>query len=123
VIALLSTSAGLDIAPCSPESLIGCRARGDMVVPSRLGWQERRHPVVRDTAPIGRVGVLMLGTRGPGGPGEVLVRVRGGTETYIAWSEQALAKDATVLIIETRGARAVDVIEWIGAPDTGDDMG
>ena len=35
--------------------------------------------MVRDTAPIGRVGVLTLGTRGPGGPGEVLVRVRGGS--------------------------------------------
>ena len=80
--------------------------------------------MVRDTAPIGRVGVLTLGTRGPGGPGEVLVRVRGGTETYIAWSERPLAKDATVLVIESRGARAVDVIEWLGTPDTGtDDLG
>jgi hypothetical protein len=94
-----------------------------MVVPSRLGWQERRLPVVRDTAPIGRVGVLTLGTRGSAGPGEVLVRVRGGTETYIAWSDEPLAKDATVLVIESRGARAVDVIEWNGTPDTGDDVG
>jgi len=53
----------------------------------------------------------------------VLVRVRGGTETYIAWSDEPLAKDATVLIIESRGARAVDVIEWNGTPDTGDDVG
>jgi hypothetical protein len=79
--------------------------------------------VVRDTAPIGRVGVLTLGTRGSGGPGEVLVRVRGGTETYIAWSEKPLAKNATVLVIESRGARNVDVIEWDGTPDPGDDMG
>jgi hypothetical protein len=79
--------------------------------------------VVRDTAPIGRVGVLILGTRGTEGPGEVLVKVRGGTETYIAWSDQPLAKDATVLVIESRGARAVDVIEWIGSPDNGDEIG
>jgi hypothetical protein len=79
--------------------------------------------VVRDTAPIGRIGVLTLGTRGSAGPGEVLVRVRGGTETYIAWSEEPLAKDATVLVIESRGARAVDVIEWMGSPDTADDTG
>jgi hypothetical protein len=94
-----------------------------MVVPSRLAWCERRLLVARDTAPIGRVGVLTLGTRGAAGPGEVLVRVRGGTETYIAWSDEPLAKDATVLVIESRGARAVDVIEWDGSPDTGDDMG
>jgi hypothetical protein len=79
--------------------------------------------VVRDTAPIGCVGVLVLGTRGTGGPGEVLVRVRGGRETYIAWSEQPLAKGSTVLVIESRGARAVDVIEWVGSPDNGDEIG
>jgi hypothetical protein len=94
-----------------------------MVVPSRLAWYERRLLVVRDTAPIGRVGVLTLATRGAAGPGEVLVRVRGGTESYIAWSDEPLAKDSTVLIIESRGARAVDVIEWDGAPDSGDDVG
>jgi hypothetical protein len=53
----------------------------------------------------------------------VLVRVRGGTETYMAWSDEPLAKDATVLIIESRGARAVDVIEWDGTPDATDDTG
>lgn len=79
--------------------------------------------MVRDTAPIGRVGVLILGTRGTGGPGEVLVRVRGGTETYIAWSDEPLEKGSTVLVIESRGARAVDVMEWIGTPDNGDEFG
>jgi hypothetical protein len=73
--------------------------------------------LLRDTAPIGCVGVLVLGTRGAAGPGEVLVRVRGGRETYLAWSDQPIPKDATVLIIESRGARAVDVIEWAGSSD------
>ena len=53
----------------------------------------------------------------------MLVRVRGGTETYMAWSDEPLASDATVLIIESRGARAVDVIEWHGTPDPSDDSG
>jgi hypothetical protein len=79
--------------------------------------------VVGDTAPIGCVGVLLLGTRGSAGPGEVLVRVRGGREAYIDWSEQPLAKGASVLVIDSRGARNVDVIEWIGSPDDGDDIG
>jgi len=77
-----------------------------------MGWR----PVIRDEAPIGCVGVLLLATRGTNGPGEVLVKVRGGTETYIAWSEEPLPKDASVLVIDSRGARAVDVIEWDGAP-------
>ena len=73
--------------------------------------------MVRDTEPIGCVGILVIGTRGAKGPGEVLVRVRGGTETFLAWSEEPLPKDATVLITDSRGSRAVDVMEWDGSPD------
>jgi hypothetical protein len=79
--------------------------------------------VVRDTEPIGCVGVLILGTRGHAGPGEVLVKVRGGREAFIAWSDEPIAKDATVLVIESRGTRAVDVIEWDGSPDNGGVIG
>ena len=66
----------------------------------------------RDESSVGRVGVLIVGTRGSDGPGEVLVRIRGGSEAFLAWSEQPLPKGATVLVIESRGARAVDVIDW-----------
>jgi len=68
--------------------------------------------LARDESSIGRVGVLIVGTRGDDGPGEVLVKIRGGTEAYLAWSETPLARGATVLVVESRGARAVDVIEW-----------
>jgi hypothetical protein len=68
--------------------------------------------VARDESSIGRVGVLTVGTRGENGPGEVLIKIRGGSETFLAWSEKPLPKGATVLVIESRGARAVDVIEW-----------
>lgn len=78
-----------------------------------------QRPVMRDEAPIGCVGELILPTRGARGPGEVLVSVRGGTETYIAWSEHPLAKGSSVLVIDSRGARAVDVMEWSGTPDEG----
>jgi len=67
---------------------------------------------VRDESAIGALGVLLVGTRGPDGPGEVLVQIRGGSEAFIAWSEAPLAKGTTVLIIDSRGARAVDVMEW-----------
>jgi hypothetical protein len=65
-----------------------------------------------DDAVIGRTGVLTIGTRGATGPGEVLVRVRGGSETFLAWSAEPLAQGSTVLVIESRGNRQVDVIEW-----------
>jgi hypothetical protein len=68
--------------------------------------------VARDESSIGRIGVLIVGTRGPAGPGEVLIKIRGGSEAFLAWSDQPLPKGATVLVIESRGTRAVDVVEW-----------
>lgn len=68
--------------------------------------------MVADDAVIGRTGELLIGTRGSVGPGEVLVRIRGGTEAFLAWSEEPLPKGATVLVVESRGTRQVDVIEW-----------
>ncbi len=68
--------------------------------------------MARETSLIGTIGVLCIATRGPAGPGEVLVKVRGGSETYIAWSPTPLAKGTTVLVIESRGHRTVDVSEW-----------
>jgi hypothetical protein len=68
--------------------------------------------VARDEAPIGSIGVLTVATRGRSGPGEVQVKVRGGTEAFIAWSPEPLPKGSTVLVIESRGHRAVDVSAW-----------
>jgi hypothetical protein len=61
---------------------------------------------------VGCSGRLTVATRGPDGPGEVLVAMRGGTEAYLAWSEQPLPKGATVLVFNSRGERTVDVMEW-----------
>jgi hypothetical protein len=68
--------------------------------------------VARETSLIGSIGVLSVATRGPAGPGEVMVKVRGGSEAYIAWSATPLPKGSTVLVIESRGRRTVDVSEW-----------
>jgi hypothetical protein len=71
-----------------------------------------RLTVAPETSLIGCIGVLTVATRGTAGPGEVLVKIRGGSETYIAWSPTPLPKGATVLVIESRGSRTVDVSEW-----------
>ncbi|HZR53477.1 MAG TPA: hypothetical protein VFB06_28720 [Streptosporangiaceae bacterium] len=68
--------------------------------------------MARDESCVGQVGVLTVATRGGSGPGEVRIKVRGGSETFIAWSEEPLPRGATVLVTESRGTRAVDVIEW-----------
>ena len=65
-----------------------------------------------DESAVGCVGILTVATRGGAGPGEVHVKVRGGTETFLAWSEHPLPKGDTVLIVSWRGNRAVDVVEW-----------
>ena len=64
-----------------------------------------------DTA-VGCTGTLTVATRGRDGPGEVLVRTRGGTEAYLAWSEEPLARGSTVLVFNARGGRALDVMQW-----------
>jgi hypothetical protein len=68
--------------------------------------------VVPDESAIGAVGVLCVGTRGAAGPGEVVVKIRGGSETYLAWSEKPLPDGTAVLVVGSRGARTLDVIEW-----------
>ncbi|MET9494642.1 hypothetical protein [Streptomyces sp. NPDC006552] len=73
-----------------------------------------------DEAVVGCTGELVVGTRGAAGPGEVLVRVRGGTETFIAYSDHPLARGATVLVVDSLGHRQVSVMAW-GDPLLGDD--
>jgi hypothetical protein len=68
--------------------------------------------VARDESCIGSVGVLTVATRGQAGPGEVLIKIRGGSEAFLAWSDTPLPRGATVLVTDSRGARSVDVIEW-----------
>lgn len=68
--------------------------------------------VARDESAIGTVGVLTIATRGADGPGEVRIRIRGGSENFLAWSETPIPRGTTVLIIGARGRRTVDVMEW-----------
>ena len=63
---------------------------------------------------VGSVGVLTVATRGRAGAGEVLVKVRGGSETYLAWSDEPLPKGGSVLIVGYLGARTLNVVPWSG---------
>jgi membrane protein implicated in regulation of membrane protease activity len=68
--------------------------------------------VARDESVIGTVGVLIVATRGAAGPGEVRVRIRGGSESFLAWSATPLPKGTTVLVIDCPGPRTVNVMPW-----------
>jgi hypothetical protein len=61
---------------------------------------------------VGCVGRVIVATRGADGPGEALISVRGGTEAYLAWSEEPLARDTPVLVFNSRGERTVDVMQF-----------
>lgn len=68
-----------------------------------------------DTAhasPIGRLGRLTVATRGADGPGEVVVPIRGGSETFTAYSAVPLHKDQQVYVAEDLGGRKVTVVAW-----------
>lgn len=66
----------------------------------------------RDLSAVGCVGRLTVATRGARGPGEVLIGIRGGTEAYLAWSDEPLPRGTTVLVVGSRGARTVEVVVW-----------
>lgn len=72
--------------------------------------------MVDDDPVLGCVGRVVVATRGADGPGEILVGVRGGRETYLAWSREPLPQGAQVLVVDLRGARTVDVVAWDGLP-------
>lgn len=73
--------------------------------------------MVANISAIGCEGVITVATRGSAGPGEVLVKIRGGSEAFIAWSPEPLAKGTAVLVINERGTRNVDVSAWTNPVD------
>lgn len=54
---------------------------------------------------IGRVTVSIPG----GGPGEVLLPVRGGSEAFAAWSDEPIPRHTRVVVVESLSARSVFV--------------
>ena len=68
--------------------------------------------MVANVPAIGCIGKIIVATRGEAGPGEVLVKIRGGSEAFIAWSREPLPTGTSVLVIDERGARTVEVSAW-----------
>lgn len=57
---------------------------------------------------VGRIAKVTLAVP-LGGPGEVMVPVRGGTEAYAAWAEEAIPKHTSVVIVGLRSSRSLTV--------------
>jgi membrane protein implicated in regulation of membrane protease activity len=67
----------------------------------------------RDESVIGKLATVVHPIQG-GKPGEVVVHIRGGTETYMAYSDTDLPEQTEVLVIGQRSARTVEVTPFIG---------
>jgi hypothetical protein len=65
-----------------------------------------------ETSMVGCTGTLTMATRGPDGPGEVLIALDYGSQTFLAWSDEPLSKGQPVLVVGSRGGRIVDVVAW-----------
>lgn len=62
-----------------------------------------------DSEVVGKVGTVLTRIRGGALPGEVRLPVRGTTETFIAYCPTPIERHETVLVLHSRGDRAVDV--------------
>lgn len=60
-------------------------------------------------AVVGRTAHVVVAIPGGERPGEVMVRVRGGSESYIAYSDQSVDVGAQVVVVDDRGGRTLIV--------------
>jgi hypothetical protein len=56
---------------------------------------------------VGRPAYVTVAIPGGSQAGEVLLRVRGGTESYIAFADEPVGVGAQVIVLADRGARSV----------------
>ena len=73
---------------------------------------------VLDGDVVGRIGTVVTRIRGGELPGEVRLPVRGTTELFIAYCPTPVERHETVLVLSSRGNRAVEVehAPWAAAP-------
>ncbi|MGI8589513.1 MAG: hypothetical protein ACR2M5_00735 [Nakamurella sp.] len=65
---------------------------------------------------IGAVGQVVNAIRGKSGPGEVLLRIGGTRECYIAESDEPIERGQTVLVVDVAPHRHVTVVRWTELP-------
>ena len=68
--------------------------------------------VAPDEAVIGKLATVTHPIA-PGRAGEVLVHIRGGTETYMAVCDEEVGQGREVLVIGQRSARTVEVTPFV----------
>ena len=72
---------------------------------------------------VGKIGTVINPVRGGARPGEVRVVVQGLPHYYIAYAAVEVPTGTEVIIINSRGARQVDVEPWPKFPAVGNATG
>ena len=70
---------------------------------------------------VGTSGTLAMPTRGDDGPGEVMLKVNGVREAFLATSAEPLPRGSHVLVVECLPHRKVVVVPW-PQPPTGEPL-
>lgn len=63
---------------------------------------------------VGALGHVTLRIPGPGRPGEVMLSMRGGSEPFIAYSEETIQAGSQVMVLNARPGRVVEVTLFPG---------
>jgi membrane protein implicated in regulation of membrane protease activity len=58
---------------------------------------------------VGKLAHVVVAIPGPSRAGEVTVRIRGGTESYIAYADERIEAGTEVVVVADHGARTVSV--------------
>jgi hypothetical protein len=83
---------------------------------------------VPDRELVGQLARVVSRVRGPAGPGEVRVLLRGCYEILLAYSDSCFEPGEEVLVIDHRSSGSVDVVPWplttvIMGPEGSDNTG
>jgi hypothetical protein len=66
---------------------------------------------VSDESLLGKIGRVTVSIPDKG-PGEVLIPVRGGSETFAAWSDEPIPRHTRIVVVEWLSARSVFVTNF-----------
>jgi hypothetical protein len=106
----LSEHMGQDEAAATPGAAAQNAEAGFDSYCRSSGSNERM--AISDDEVIGRSGTVTTRIRGGELPGEVVVAVRGGTESFIAYADEEIPRGETILVFRSRGPRAIDVTPY-----------
>lgn len=74
---------------------------------------------LRHTSIVGELGFVTIGIRA-GHPGEIVVRVRGGSEAFVAWADEPVPRGSQVVVVDELSGRGVRVTNFSpGGSSTG----